>query len=51
MANEVALNQLREQRRNAQRALDKAKKAGDRIGQQRYANEVKRLDGEIANLS
>lgn len=44
------LNLLYEQRRNAQRGLDKAIKAGDQIGKKRNEREIKRLDGEIRNL-
>lgn len=44
------LNLLYEQRRNAQRGVEKAKKAGDQIGQRRNEREVARLDGEIRNL-
>lgn len=46
-----ALNNLREQRRNAQRGADKAKKSGNRIQEQQFKREVRRLDAEIANLS
>lgn len=45
-----ALNSLREQRRNATRGMEKAKKAGNRILEQRYKREIARLDGEIQNL-
>lgn len=50
MANEAALNRLYELRRNAQRAYDKAKTAGDRVGMQRHKKRVEELDGEIENL-
>lgn len=50
MGHNIALNQLAEKRRNAQRALDKAKKAGDQVGAKRHKKEVDRLDQEIANL-
>ncbi|QDK02886.1 hypothetical protein KNU71_gp028 [Streptomyces phage Braelyn] len=45
-----ALNELYEKRRNAQRGADKAKLKGNRIEEQRYKREVRRLDGEIKNL-
>ena len=45
-----ALNALREQRRNAARGMEKAIKAKDRVGEQRYKREIARLDGEIQNL-
>ncbi|AXH67226.1 hypothetical protein SEA_WOFFORD_29 [Streptomyces phage Wofford] len=45
-----ALNSLREQRRNAARAMDKAIRAGDQVGAKRAEREIKRLDGEIENL-
>jgi hypothetical protein len=45
-----ALNSLREQRRDAARGQEKAKKAGNRIEEQRYKREVARLDAEIENL-
>lgn len=48
--NTRALNHLREQRRNAARGMEKAKRAGNRIEEQRYKREVVRLDGEIENL-
>jgi hypothetical protein len=44
------LNALYEQRRNAQRGLERAKKAGDQIGAKREQNKIKQLDGEIRNL-
>lgn len=44
------LNRLREQRRNAARAMEKAKKDNDRIAEQRWKREVIRLDREIENL-
>jgi hypothetical protein len=46
-----ALNNLREQRRDAQRGADKAKRSGNRIQEQQFKREVRRLDAEIANLS
>jgi hypothetical protein len=46
-----ALNNLREQRRDAARAMEKAKRAGDQVGAKRAEREVKRLDAEIENLS
>jgi len=45
-----ALNNLYEQRRNAQRGVDKARKNKNQIEEQRFKREVRRLDGEIANL-
>ncbi|QDF17206.1 hypothetical protein SEA_BIRCHLYN_29 [Streptomyces phage Birchlyn] len=45
-----ALSNLREKRRDAARGVDKAKRSGDRIGEQRYKREVARLDAEIKNL-
>ncbi len=45
-----ALSNLREKRRDAARGMDKAKRSGDRIGEQRYKREVARLDAEIKNL-
>jgi hypothetical protein len=47
---ERALNKLREQRRDAQRGREKAKKAGNQIAEQRFKREVARLDEEITNL-
>lgn len=46
-----ALNSLREQRRNAQRGADKARRSGNQIQEQQFKREVRRLDAEIANLS
>jgi hypothetical protein len=45
-----ALNSLREQRRNAARGMERAKRDGDRVSEQRFKREVLRLDGEIRNL-
>lgn len=45
-----ALNHLREKRRDAARGVQKAKMAGNRIAEQRFKREVRRLDGEIENL-
>jgi hypothetical protein len=45
-----ALNSLREQRRNAQRGMDKARMSRNRIAEQRFKREVKGLDDEIKNL-
>lgn len=45
-----ALNNLYEQRRNAARGMELAKRANDRVSEQRFKREVKRLDGEIKNL-
>lgn len=47
---ERVLNKLREQRRDAQRGVDKARKAGNQIAEHTCKREVRRLDGEIANL-
>lgn len=44
------LNMLYEQRRNAQRGLEKARREGDQLGVKRNEKEVKRIDGEIRNL-
>ncbi|AYB70872.1 hypothetical protein SEA_YABOI_33 [Streptomyces phage Yaboi] len=46
-----ALNNLREQRRNQARAFEKARRSGDQLGMKRAQREIKRLDGEIENLS
>jgi len=45
-----ALNSLREQRRDASRAYEKARRINDQVGMQRAKKEIKRLDGEIENL-
>jgi hypothetical protein len=44
------LNALYEQRRNAQRGLERAKKSGDQIGAKRNQKLIEKLDGEIRNL-
>lgn len=44
------LNALHEQRRNAQRGLERAKKSGDQIGAKRNQKLIEKLDGEIRNL-
>lgn len=45
-----AINALYEQRRNAARGQENARKAGNRIEEQRCKREVIRLDAEIKNL-
>lgn len=50
MANQAALNQLYEKRRNAYRAMEKAEKAGDKVGVKRQERIIKDLDGQIENL-
>lgn len=45
-----ALNSLREQRRNAQRGLEKAVRAGNDIEAQKCRRTIRRLDEEIENL-
>lgn len=50
MPHNVVLNRLAEERRNYARALERAKKDGNRIGIKRAEKEIARLDGEIANL-
>ena len=45
-----ALSNLREKRRDAARGMDKAKRAGDRIGEQRYKRAIADLDAQIKNL-
>ena len=45
-----AINRLYEERRDAQRNADKAKSKNNRIEEQRWKREVRRLDGAIKAL-